>query len=72
VLWNGNIEPPLRTIFTDTDHIVRWAWTTHKLSAKRIAALSRQRPDLTIVRLRSWREVQQWLDGTVHDAAVVS
>ena len=25
VLWNGNIEPPLWTVFTDPEHIVRWA-----------------------------------------------
>lgn len=28
VLWNGNVEPPLRTIITEQDHIVRWAWRT--------------------------------------------
>lgn len=68
-LWNGNVEPPLWTIFTDRGHIVRWAWTTHAKSAERVAALAEQRPDLMIVRLRSWREVQQWLGGAVRDAA---
>ena len=68
-LWNGNVEPPLWTIFTDPEHIVRWAWTTHASSAPRMAALTAQRPDLTIVRLRSWREVQLWLDGPVLAAA---
>jgi adenylate kinase family enzyme len=29
-LWNGNHEPPLRTIFTDRDHIIRWSWRTHR------------------------------------------
>jgi adenylate kinase family enzyme len=29
VLWNSNMEPPLRTFFSDPDHIVRWAWRTH-------------------------------------------
>ena len=29
-LWNGNLEPPLRTIFTDRDHIIRWSWRTHR------------------------------------------
>lgn len=29
VLWNGNVEPPLRTFLTDRDHIVRWAWRRH-------------------------------------------
>jgi crossover junction endodeoxyribonuclease RuvC len=23
-LWNGNLEPPLWTVFTDRDHILRW------------------------------------------------
>ncbi|MHB8246481.1 MAG: P-loop NTPase family protein [Acidimicrobiales bacterium] len=68
-LWNGNVEPPLWTIFTDREHIVRWAWTTHAKSAQRVAALAEQRPDLMIVRLRSWREVQQWLGRAVHDVA---
>lgn len=66
-LWNGNIEPPLWTIFTDVEHIVRWAWTTHAKSAQHVAALRQELPELDIVRLRSWREVQQWLDGPVRD-----
>ena len=28
-LWNGNVEPPLWTLLTDRDHILRWAWRTH-------------------------------------------
>jgi adenylate kinase family enzyme len=28
-LWNGNREPALWTIFTDREHIVRWAWNTN-------------------------------------------
>lgn len=68
VLWNGNMEPPLWTILTDREHIVRWAWTTHHKSAERIALLGRQRPELDIVRLRSWSEARRWLDGAVRDA----
>lgn len=71
-LWNGNVEPPLWTIFTNPEHIVRWAWTTHASTAQRMAALIAQQPDLTIVRLRSWHEVQLWLDGPVCDAAAVA
>lgn len=62
-LWNGNREAPLRTIFTDRDHIVRWAWRTHAQHAQRIAALAAERPDLTIVRLRSTGAVERWLGG---------
>ena len=28
-LWNGNHEPPLHTIFTDPEHVVRWAWGSY-------------------------------------------
>jgi len=58
VLWNGNVEPPLRTIFTNAEHIVRWAWTTHDKSA--------------IVQLRTWHEAHHWMSGAVRDAAASS
>lgn len=60
-LWNGNVEPPLRTVFSDPDHIIRWAWRTHRLGPERIAAMQRDRPDLPIVVLRSPRAVTTWL-----------
>ncbi|PRZ43025.1 adenylate kinase family enzyme [Antricoccus suffuscus] len=68
VLWNGNVERPLWTIFTDPEHIVRWAWSTHSKTARRIAVLRRRRPQLPIVRLRSQHEAQLWIDGVVRDA----
>ena len=49
-LWHGNVEPPLWTILTDPEHIVRWAWSTHGLGASRIGALHEQRPGLDVVR----------------------
>ena len=63
VLWNGNVEPPLRTLLTDRDHIVRWAWRTHGRTALRIDAATGRRPDLPIVRLRSPAEVAAWVAG---------
>ena len=68
VLWNGNIERPLWTVLNDPEHIVRWAWKTHSKSAQRIAALQQVHSDLPVVRLRSWLQAQQWLDGPVADA----
>lgn len=62
-LWNGNVEPPLRTILTDSEHIVRWAWTTHHKTALRISALLQERPDLAVVRLRSHEEARHWCRG---------
>lgn len=61
VLWNGNVEPPLRTIFRDPEHIVRWAWTTHRLGPQRISAIRSDRPDLPVVVLHSPREIAAWL-----------
>jgi hypothetical protein len=63
ILWNGNREPPLRTVFTDHDHIVRWAWRTRHHTGARIDDLLRHRPDLPVVRLRSHREGSAWLAG---------
>lgn len=65
VLWNGNVEPPLHTIFADREHIVRWAWNTHHKSAIRVSELRNRRPDLTIVRLRSSAEVDRWVGGAL-------
>jgi adenylate kinase family enzyme len=60
VIWNGNIEPPLRTIFADPEHVIRWAWTSHSENARRIMALAQSHPNLSIVRLRSHDEGDRW------------
>jgi adenylate kinase family enzyme len=60
-LWNGNREPPLRTIFTDPGHIIRWAWNTHHKAARRVAALLAERADVVVVRLRGRREMKRWI-----------
>jgi adenylate kinase family enzyme len=65
VLWNGNVEPPLRTFFGNRGHIVRWAWSTHHRSALRVASLRAQRPDLVVVRLRNRAAVARWLAGAL-------
>lgn len=63
VLWNGNVEPPLRTLFTDRDHILRWAWRTHRLGAARVDDITERFPDLPVVVLRSPAEVARWVAG---------
>lgn len=60
VLWNGNIEPPLHTVFRDRDHIVRWAWRTHELYRGRVLGVLDTRPDLPVIRLTSGRDVDAW------------
>ncbi|MDQ3151749.1 MAG: AAA family ATPase [Actinomycetota bacterium] len=70
-LWNGNLEPPLWTFFTERDHIVRWSWRTHPAVARRVhAALSREHGDrVHVVRLRSRREVAAWVEGPLSTVA---
>ncbi len=69
VLWNGNVEPPFHTIFTDREHIVRWAYFTRNKYQARIPAIEATHPDLTVVRLKSPRQVESWLTGPLTNAA---
>jgi adenylate kinase family enzyme len=63
LLWNGNLEPPLWTFLTDPEHIVRWAWSSHRPGAERVRAVAARRPGLTVVRLRSHRAARRWVAG---------
>lgn len=61
-LWNDNIERPLKTFFTDREHIIRWAWRTRHMYddlPDRLVELGRA--DLPIVRLGSQDEADLWL-----------
>jgi adenylate kinase family enzyme len=64
-LWNGNVEPPLWTLLTDRDHILRWAWRTHPKTAARVQQVLAGTDPPTVVRLRTRGEVTGWLDGPV-------
>jgi hypothetical protein len=65
VLWNGNREPPLWTLLTDRDHIVRWAWRTHRRRVDDAMATAADSdpsvPD--VVRLSGQRQVDAWVAG---------
>jgi adenylate kinase family enzyme len=67
-LWNGNIEPPLRTLLIRRDHIIRWAWRTHGDGPSRVKEIAETVPHLPVVVLRSPREVQEWIRGPLSDA----
>jgi len=64
-LWNGNVEPPLWTILTRRDHILRWAWRTHPKTPARIRQVLASADPPAVVRLRTRREIHAWLDGPV-------
>lgn len=62
-LWNSNVEPPLRTFFTDRDHLLRWAWRAHARTGPRVLAALDDPTGPVVVRLGSPREVRTWLGG---------
>ena len=64
-MWNGNVEPPLWTIFTRRDHILRWAWRTHAKTTTRVHRVLASGEAPVVVRLRNRREVHAWLAGPV-------
>ena len=64
-MWNGNVEPPLWTIVTRRDHIVRWAWRTHAKTTTRVQGVLTSGEGPAVVRLRNRREVHAWLAGPV-------
>lgn len=67
-LWNGNVEPPLWTVLTDPENVVRWAWHTRHRTATRVAELLARRADLPVVRLRGRSDADQWLRGPLRQA----
>ena len=69
VLWNGNREPPLYTFVTDREHVIRWAIRTRHLLAERVPVAAAENPDLTVVRLRSPRQVDHWVRTAVEPLA---
>jgi adenylate kinase family enzyme len=62
-LWNGNREGPLRTFFTDREHVVRYAWATRHRAEDRVRGLLASHTELPVVHLRSRREAERWLAG---------
>jgi adenylate kinase family enzyme len=64
-LWNGNQEGPLRELLHDRDHIIRWSWRTHPTHAAKVADAAAANAGLRVVRLRSAREVDAWLESLI-------
>jgi hypothetical protein len=60
-LWNGNREPPLHTIFTDPEHVLRWAWGSYARVGPRVRAVLEHDDHPVVVRLRNRREIRRWL-----------
>ena len=65
-LWNGNVEPPLRTVFTDPEHILRFTWRHRHKYRSALPTLEGRFPGLTVVRLRHPRETERWVARLAH------
>lgn len=64
-LWNGNVEPPLWTFFTDDTHILRWGISTRNKWKQRMPRVRAAHPDLEILRFTHPRDTEAWL-RTLH------
>jgi adenylate kinase family enzyme len=60
-LWNDNIEPPLWRVFTQDDHILRWAWTAHTRSRHHVLNALASPSTPPVLRLRTRREIHTFL-----------
>ena len=61
VLWNGNLEPPLHTFFTDPEHVVRYMIRNRRRLTELVPSLATEHAHLTVIRLTSPVEVELWL-----------
>jgi adenylate kinase family enzyme len=68
-LWNGNYEPPLRTILTNRDHIIRWAWRTHTKRQREALDIANRTTGPLVVRLTGQHQVDSWIQGPLQQLA---
>ena len=68
-LWNGNVEGPLHTFFTDPEHIVRWSISTRNLYDERMPDRRGAVPGPPDRPLGSRREVERWVSAVVQPLA---
>lgn len=67
VLWNGNVEPGVWHAMTQPEGIIRWAIQTRRKYRKLVPAVASAYPNLQIVRLRTSREVDDWVSGPIRN-----
>jgi adenylate kinase family enzyme len=67
--WNGNREPPLTTIFTDCDHVIRWSWRTYRTRQREAREVADRRGGPLVVRLHGQRQVDAWVGGPLQQLA---
>ena len=63
--WTTEWQAPLRTFFTDGDHIVRWAIRTRRKYTELMPQFVNEYLHVVVVRLRSRRQVEEWVRGSL-------
>ncbi|KQR10947.1 toxin [Cellulomonas sp. Leaf334] len=67
-LWHGNRENLRNVLRADPDqNVVLWSWSSHARNRVRYGTLATESPT-PVIRLRSPREANRWLDGVVPDS----
>jgi adenylate kinase family enzyme len=61
-LWNGNRETLRNAVFA-RDNLFSWAIASHARKRRELPSVERRHPQLRLVRLRSPREVAQFLES---------
>lgn len=61
-IWDSGLrEKPLYTVFTDEDHIIRWAWRTRRTMDQLPQRVDERFPHLTLYRFASPGQARRWL-----------
>ncbi len=60
-LWNGNVEPPLHRIFTDDEHIIRWAWNVIPRYREKLAVVRETQPDKPLIVFTRPRQLARFI-----------
>ena len=70
-MWNGNREPGMLYAIFRRDGIIRWSVSTYARYAAAVPTAEAENPHLTIVRLRTPREVERWIAGRCGSGPVI-
>jgi adenylate kinase family enzyme len=60
-LWNGNVEPGMAHAVFDREGVIRWSVATRNQYRRLVPEAQADHASLTVVRLRSQREADEWM-----------
>ena len=62
-LWAGNTEPPLWSVFTDPENMIRYSWISYPKYEPLMAEARRNHPDKRYIEFRAPREAEKFLQA---------